>query len=51
MTVLNPYDIVGVSFWLATAAMMATTVFLFVERQTVAINWRLSCAALKLSCV
>lgn len=42
MTVLNPYDIVGVSFWLATAAMMATTVFLFVERQTVAINWRLS---------
>lgn len=42
MSVLNPYDLVGLSFWLATAAMMATTVFLFVERQSVAINWRLS---------
>jgi hypothetical protein len=39
---LNPYDVVGISFWLATAAMMATTVFLFVERQSVALHWRLS---------
>ena len=42
MKVLNPYDLVGISFWLATAALMATSVFLFVERQSVAINWRLS---------
>lgn len=42
MEILNPYDFVGVSFWLATAALMATTVFLFVERQSVSINWRLS---------
>ena len=42
MKVLNPYDLVGISFWLATAALMATSVFLFVERQTVSVNWRLS---------
>ncbi|MCP8352117.1 bacteriorhodopsin-like [Candidatus Synchoanobacter obligatus] len=42
MAMLNPYDLVGVSFWLATAAMMATTVFLFVERQSVAPHWQLS---------
>ncbi|MEC7030281.1 MAG: bacteriorhodopsin [Pseudomonadota bacterium] len=42
MKILNPYDLVGISFWLATAALMATSVFLFIERQSVAINWRLS---------
>lgn len=42
MVVLNPYDLVGISFWLATAAMMATAVFLFIERQSVSHNWRLS---------
>ena len=42
MNALNPLDLVGISFWLATAAMMATTVFLLIERQSVAIRWRLS---------
>lgn len=39
---LNPYDIMGVSFWLMSLVMLLMTVFLFIERQTVAINWRLS---------
>ncbi len=42
MSILNPYDLVGISFWLLTLSLMAITVFLFSERQTVAINWRLS---------
>ena len=29
---LNPTDYVGISFWLATAIMLAATVFFFVER-------------------
>lgn len=38
---LNPYDVVGVSFWVATVYMAITTVFLLVERQSVAVQWRL----------
>lgn len=38
---LNPYDIVGVSFWCATMVMLLTTLFLLVERQTVSVHWRL----------
>ena len=30
--VLNADDFVGISFWLATAIMLASTVFFFIER-------------------
>ena len=33
---LHPSDFVGVSFWLATAIMLAATVFFFVERDFIA---------------
>lgn len=38
---LNPYDIVGVSFWCMTIVTLLTTVFLLLERQTVSVHWRL----------
>ena len=40
--VLNADDFVGISFWLATAIMLASTVFFFVERGDVAVKWRTS---------
>lgn len=39
---LAPTDFVGISFWLATAMMLASTVFFFVERGDMAIKWRTS---------
>ncbi|UTC24088.1 bacteriorhodopsin-like [Candidatus Comchoanobacter bicostacola] len=39
---LSATDYVGISFWLATAMMLASTVFFFVERQDVALKWRTS---------
>ena len=33
-TILATDDFVGISFWLATAIMLASTVFFFVERRT-----------------
>jgi bacteriorhodopsin len=39
---LNPNDFVGVSFWLATAMMLAATVFFFVERDRVKGKWKTS---------
>lgn len=39
---LNPNDFVGVSFWLATAMMLAATVFFFIERDRVKGKWKTS---------
>lgn len=39
---LDPSDFVGVSFWLATAIMLAATVFFFVERDRVKGKWKTS---------
>ena len=35
-------DMVGVSFWLATAMMLASTVFFIMERNNVAAKWKTS---------
>ena len=39
---LDISDVVGVSFWLVTAAMLAATVFFFVERDQVSAKWKTS---------
>ena len=39
---LDTSDMVGVSFWLATAMMLASTVFFILERQNVAPKWKTS---------
>lgn len=41
-TALDPNDFVGVSFWLATAMMLAATVFFFIERDRVKGKWKTS---------
>ena len=40
--ILESDDMVGVSFWLATAMMLASTVFFIMERQNVAPKWKTS---------
>ena len=42
LTMLNPNDFVGVSFWLMSAAMLAATFFFYVERDRVAGKWKTS---------
>ena len=42
MSYLATNDYVGISFWIATAIMLASTIFFFVERQDVAGKWRTS---------
>ena len=42
MTLLAKGDYVGMTFWLATAIMLASTVFFFVERSDVNKKWRTS---------
>tara|TARA_B100001029_G_scaffold61588_1_gene49840 strand:- start:1335 stop:2024 length:690 start_codon:yes stop_codon:yes gene_type:complete len=42
MGYLATTDYVGISFWIATAIMLASTVFFFVERQDVSGKWRTS---------
>ena len=42
MSYLATNDYVGISFWIATAIMLAPTVFFFVERQDVSGKWRTS---------
>jgi len=42
MGYLATNDYVGISFWIATAIMLASTIFFFVERQDVAGKWRTS---------
>ena len=39
---LSITDTVGISFWLVTAAMLAATVFFFVERDQVSAKWKTS---------
>ena len=39
---LQTNDLVGISFWLVSMGMIATTVFFFAERGTVAASWRTS---------
>ena len=39
---LSPTDYVGISFWLATAIMLAATVFFFVERDRAQRKWKTS---------
>ena len=39
---LNASDYTGVSFWLVTAALLAATVFFFVERDNVSAKWKTS---------
>lgn len=40
--VLKPDDFVGISFWLITMALMASTVFFFLERDRVSAKWKTS---------
>jgi hypothetical protein len=40
--ILQTNDIVGITFWLVSMGMLATTVFFFAERNTVAASWRTS---------
>ena len=42
MTLLAENDYVGMTFWLATSIMLASTVFFFIERADVAGKWRTS---------
>ena len=42
MSYLATNDYVGIAFWIATAIMLASTVFFFVERQDVSGKWRTS---------
>ena len=42
MSYLATNDYVGISFWIATAIMLASTVFYFVERHDVSGKWRTS---------
>ena len=39
---LQTDDLVGISFWLVSMGMIASTVFFFAERNTVAASWRTS---------
>tara|TARA_A100001011_G_scaffold253086_1_gene261357 strand:- start:406 stop:711 length:306 start_codon:yes stop_codon:yes gene_type:complete len=39
---LQTDDFVGISFWLVSMGMIASTVFFFAERNTVAASWRTS---------
>lgn len=39
---LKPDDFVGISFWLITMALMASTVFFFLERDRVSSKWKTS---------
>ena len=39
MVELKPTDYIGISFWLISIALFATTVFLVVERESVKEKW------------
>ena len=39
---LNPDDFVGISFWLISMALVASTVFFFLERDRVSAKWKTS---------
>ena len=40
MVELNPTDYIGISFWLISIALFATTVFLVIERESVKEKWK-----------
>ena len=40
--VLGQDDLVGISFWIATAAMLASSLFFLIERANVAPQWKTS---------
>ena len=40
--ILKPNDFVGISFFIATMAMMASSVFFFLERDSVLGKWKTS---------
>ena len=42
ITLLLENDYVGMTFWLATAIMLASTVFFFIERSDVPTKWKTS---------
>jgi len=48
--VLEPTDHVGISFWLATAIMLAAAVFFFLERDRVKGKWKTSLSVAGLIC-
>jgi bacteriorhodopsin len=39
---LNPHDVVAISFWIISIAMVASTVFFLMESMTIANNWKTS---------
>ena len=41
-SVLNPNDFVGISFWLISMALVASTAFFFLERDRVSAKWKTS---------
>ena len=41
-SVLKPDDFVGISFWLISMALVASTVFFFLERDRVSAKWKTS---------
>ena len=47
---LDANDYVGISFWLVTAAMLAATVFFFMERSSVEGKWKTSLTIAGLIC-
>ena len=47
---LQPGDVVGISFWVISMAMLAATVFFFVERNSVKASWRTSVTLMGLVC-
>jgi len=41
-TLLQSSDLTGITFWLISMALLATTVFFFIERNSVKASWRTS---------
>merc|ERR1711916_297560 len=49
-TFLATNDFTGISFWVISMAMLAATVFFFVERNSVKASWRTSVTLMGLVC-
>ena len=49
-TLLQSGDLTGITFWLISMAMLATTVFFFIERNSVKASWRTSVTISGLVC-
>ena len=50
MKMLETGDMVGISFWVISMAMLASSVFFFVERNSVKASWRTSMTLMALVC-